>query len=568
MHCETCPLRKRPTLVLVGYPNVGKSSIFNMLSGKYAEVSNYSGTSVDVAKAKIEYGELIDTPGIGDLRSHSQLGEITRKYVDRADVVINVASALTLGRDLALTQQLLENGCNLIFIVNQVDEAERRNIPVDYEKLSAYLGMDIIKTIATKNVGRKNVLHAIENKIQSLPMRPNRTPHAGKIHGMCAGFTQSHSPIAQKIDKLLLNPLIGWPVAIGILCAIFAILGIVISGYIVDGTIAAIDKFYIPAISACITRWLGNNLFAEIFAGEFGILTMGVKMIFGILLPLIAGFYAIMSLLEDSGYIPRLAALSNKFFYLFGLNGNATIPMLLGFGCGAMGTISTRILRTKKEKIIATAIIGIGIPCSAQQGIIIALLASLHSITAWFIYAFTMLIVILASGKILCMLVREPVSNFEMDLPPLRLPSAKNCLRKTWHRAINFLRESLLIFAVSFPIIAVLHSFGFLHWLQKKLSPIVENLLHLPGEFSNIFIMGILRRDFASVGVFDMAQTMLTKPQILTATVVLSLFVPCINALMVIWKERGWRMACGIWGSTFVISIAVGSILTRILEKF
>ncbi|MDR1401562.1 MAG: ferrous iron transporter B [Puniceicoccales bacterium] len=568
MSCENCPLKKRYSVILVGNPNVGKSSVFNMLSEKYTEVSNYPGTSVDVARAKMDFGELVDTPGILDFKSHSQLTGITRKYVEKADVVVNVVSALTLDRDLILTQQLLGAGCNLILVANQVDEAEKRKIVIDYEKLSERLGMSIIKTVATKKIGRENVLLAIGNRIENLTCHPNYSACTEQIPGKCTSGGNPHSRISRKIDSLLLNPLIGWPVAIAILCALFATLGIAISGYIVDGIIAAIDKFYIPLISTCVIHWLGDNLLAKILIGEFGILTMEVKMIVGILLPLIAGFYVIMSLLEDSGYIPRLASISNKFFNYFGLNGNAVIPILLGFGCGAMGTISTRILETKKEKIIATALIGIGIPCSAQQGIIIALLASLHSIWAWLIYASTLLLVMLISGKTLAMFLREPKSNFTMELPPLRLPSPRNCLRKTWHRILVFLSESLAIFTANSAVITLLHGLGFLHWLQVNLSPVVENLLHLPREFSNIFVMGVIRRDFASVGVFEMARGILTKPQILTATVVVSLFVPCVNALMVIWKERGWRMACALWGSTFTISIAVGSILTRILESF
>jgi ferrous iron transport protein B len=231
-----------------------------------------------------------------------------------------------------------------------------------------------------------------------------------------------------------------------------------------------------------------------------------------------------------------------------------------------MGTIATRLLETKKERTIATAIIGIAIPCSAQQCIIISLLASINKISVWFIYIITMSIVMGLSGKVLSLFLKGTQANFIMELTPLRWPSLKNCCRKTLRRASLFLSESLIIFTVSSIVITVLYNLGFLQWLQSSLSIIVEDFLHLPRKFSDIFVMGVIRRDLASVGVFNMAKEALTNPQIVVATVVISLFVPCINALIVIFKEQGYKMALALWGSTFVISIIVGSVLTRVLE--
>jgi ferrous iron transport protein B len=329
------------------------------------------------------------------------------------------------------------------------------------------------------------------------------------------------------------------------------------------------DKFYVPAISECFSHTLGNNLFTKLLVGEFGILTMTFKMIFGILLPLITGFYIMMSLLEDSGYLPRMAALLGRFFGFFGINGSAAIPTILGFGCGAMGTISARILGTTKEKIIVTALIGVAVPCAAQQGIIISLLASLNDVGVFFVYIAVMLVVAAITGRILNLCIRGDISHFVMDIPPLRVPSLQKCYRKTVHKARGFLCESIPLFAASSLVISVLHEYGILAYMQASLAPVVGTWLHLPREFSDVFVMGIIRRDLASVGVFNMSQNLLTTgSQILTATVVISLFVPCSNAILVILKERGWKMALNLWIATFVISMGVGAALTRISEYF
>jgi ferrous iron transport protein B len=540
-----------------------------MLSRKYAEVSNYPGTSISIAVARIHSGILIDTPGIYGLHNGSQIEEITKEYVDKADVVVNVASAMTLDRDLVFTKQLMSMSRNLILVVNQIDEADRRGIFIDYEELSETLGIKVIKTIAPKNIGKHELIHALKDDMLSFCPLSKDGSDVGKIIDKCVTIKNVGPRASQKIDKLLLSPITGIPVAIFVLYALFKVLGVVISGHVVDYFIAAIDRFYVPVVSQYSISLFGDNLFSKILSGEFGAFTMVVKVIFGILLPLITGFYVVMSLLEDSGYIPRLTVLTNRFFNFLGLNGDAIIPILLGFGCGAIGTISARILSTKREKVIATALIGIGIPCAAQQGIIISLLASLNNADVWFIYIIVMASVIILSGKALSFFIKGDNSDFIMDLPPLRVPSFKNCSRKTIYRSRDFIRESLPIFTISSVFITILNEYGFLNLLQSSLSPIVEDLLHLPKEFSDVFVMGIIRRDLASVGVFNMSRSILTtNAQILTATVVISLFVPCINAIIVIWKERGWKMALMLWIGAFIISVAVGSALTRVLEFF
>ncbi|MDR1433437.1 MAG: ferrous iron transporter B [Puniceicoccales bacterium] len=571
MACGSCALKKRYKIVLVGNPNVGKTSIFNMFSRKYAEISNYPGTSVAFASTKLHFGELIDSPGIYDISEDSPAAKITKECIEEADVIVNVVNALTLDRDLTLTLQLLNTRKKMVFVVNQVDEAKKRGISIDLEELTRSLNLDVVEAVAVKNIGRYEIMRAIISAVHRhchCPLLANccSAARVEDITARCMSSNVVVPPPYQKIDRLLINPIVGWPIAIMILFALFKILGVFISGVVVDHLLASIDRWYVPFVSKIVMAGFGDGMISEILVGEFGVLTMVVQMVFGILFPLIVGFYVFMSALEDSGYIPRLATLANKGYNFLGLNGSAIIPTLLGFGCGAMGTMATRILGSRKERIIVTAMIGICVPCAAQQGIIVAMLASVGNVAVWFIYLGTMLTLMVASGKILGYFFKGSPSKFVESLPPLRIPSLKNCCRKTFHKAKHFLLESLPIFAVSSIVIAVLHRIGMLGRLQSALAPIVENLLHLPKEFADVFVMGIIRRDFASVGVLNMAKEVLTNVQIVTATVVVSLFVPCINAIIVILKEMGWKVALSLWCGTFILSIAVGAALTRILE--
>ena len=323
-----------------------------------------------------------------------------------------------------------------------------------------------------------------------------------------------------------------------------------------------------PWITSLVQNLIPLGLVDELLVGEFGILTMSVKIIFAVLLPLILAFYLFVSLLEDSGYLPRLAVLTDNILSKIGLNGRAVIPLLLGFGCGAMGTVSTRILGTARERTIVTAILGITIPCAAQQGIIIAMLAAVGGLKVWFAYLAIIGVVMIVSGSVLNKLLYGQSSDLLIDLPPIRLPLLRNIVQKTTFRVWNFLSEAVPLFIISSMIITVLGWLGFLAWLQNFLEPVVVTLLHLPAQFSDIFVMGLIRRDFASVGILDMtglnqSVRILSDLQILTASVVITLFVPCVAALIVIFKERGWKEALLLWFGTFAISILVGAIVAR-----
>ena len=544
----------------MGNPNVGKSSTFNMLSGKYAEVSNYPGTSISVAWSKMEFGILVDTPGIYDLNEQTKVAEITRKHLENSDVVINVVNALTLERDLKLTMQLLEKNYNVVLAINQVDQAEKRGKQINYAELEQ-LGVKIIKTVATKGIGKDEIIREITSDGLAIC---GINIHKNNVCLNNLALPQLSISLS-KLDKFLLHPIFGWSAVLFILYALFIFLGIFVSGIVVDYLVDLMQQHYIPVVTSSIQNIFGNNVISDIFVGEFGILTMVVQSIIGILLPLIAGFYIIMAFLEDSGYIPRMAILTKTLFNFLGLNGDAIIPILLGFGCSVMGTISTRILATKKERIIATSLIAIAIPCAAQQGIIFSMLAKVNSFGYWVAYIGIMFSLMAISGVAMNRFLPGAMTKFAMELPILRMPSIKNCYKKTLYRVRDFLLETFPVFSISSVFITVLYRYGALNWLEQKLSLIVENWLQLPSAFSNVFVMGIIRRDMASLEVLNISHNFVTSnTQVFTSVIVISLFVPCINAIVVISKELGWRLALFLWGFTFVLSVFVGGIVSRV----
>jgi ferrous iron transport protein B len=265
--------------------------------------------------------------------------------------------------------------------------------------------------------------------------------------------------------------------------------------------------------------------------------------------------------MEDSGYLPRLATLVDRSLNAIGLNGSAVIPLILGFGCVTMATITTRLLGNDREKRIAAAILQFAIPCSAQLAVVAALLAG-AGFAAMVIYSVTIFGVFVIVGTVLHRLLPGTATPFLIDLPPMRLPRLDNLVRKTAYRAYFFMKEATPWFFAGALGVGTLQLTGLLALWQDLLAPITTGWLQLPRAASAAFVMGMVRRDFGAAGLYQLT---LTPDQIVVALVTITLFTPCIASLMVMMKERGWKEASIVWLGTWVVAFLVGGLLSQLL---
>lgn len=595
-------------LVLAGNPNVGKSVFFNALTGMYVDVSNFPGTTVDVSHGKFENYVVIDTPGVYGVSSFNDEERVARDVILYGDVILNVVDALHLERDLFLTLQIIDMGKPVIVALNMMDDVERNGIKIDVEKLSELLGVPVIPTVAVKGIGLEKVKNNIKNakvgnvddklkeyleeyknkveyqsealmlledddatserlNIKTLGKREEiyrlRRERVDKIVESVIIKEGKGNKVRQKISSLTLNPVTGIPILVLVLYLVFKVIGVWVAGDIVGVTEETIMVgHYEPFIRNIVLKLFSENSFMyRLLAGEFGILTLTPTYVIGLLTPLVIAFYFFMSLMEDSGYLPRIAALVDRVLSFFGLNGRAIIPIILGFGCITMATITTRLLGTKREKIIATILLGFTIPCSAQLGVIAGMIAPLGT-KYILIYAFTILIVFALTGTVLNKTLPGESSELFIDLPPMRLPKISNVLKKTWTKTLMFLKEATPLFALGALIITLLEETKIIYKIQDAFKPITESLLRLPKEAANAFIMGIIRRDFGAAGLTELS---LTPEQTVVALVTITLFVPCIASIIVIFKERSKKEAALIWLGSFVLAFLVGGALAFLI---
>ncbi|MCR3921646.1 MAG: ferrous iron transport protein B, partial [Firmicutes bacterium] len=360
-----------------------------------------------------------------------------------------------------------------------------------------------------------------------------------------------------------MRPLTGIPILLVVLYAMFWFVGVFVAQTVVELTEEVVmSGYYGTFIANFIHRFLAAGTFlGDLLVGEFGVLTMAPIYLLGLLLPLVIGFYIVLSLMEDSGYLPRLATLVDRLLTGLGLNGRAVIPMILGFGCVTMATITTRLLGSNRERLIATVLLGVTIPCSAQLGVIAGLIAPLGFSYLLF-YVLTIFIVFVVLGTALNKVLPGESTYLLIDLPPLRLPRLKNVFSKTYMKSLAFMKEAAPLFVLAAVLITTLQYIGVLTWMQNSLAPLTVGWLGLPAEASTSFIMGIMRRDFGAAGLYSLA---LTPVQTLVGLVVITLFVPCIASIMVMVKERGWREGLYIWTGSLLIAFFVGGILARII---
>ena len=649
MHCHSpSQVRISPggSIALVGHPNVGKSVIFQRLTGQHATISNYPGTTVEVTRG-VARGlpgvVFVDTPGVVTFPPQSEDELVTARVLlnERLEAILQVGDAKNLRRTLLLTIQLAEMGIPLVLALNMMDEADARGVVVNHELLAEYLTFPVVPTAAIHGKGVNELVEAVQTadhphfrltyppeieaalaeaslRVPEAPVKSRYLallwlsgdpvsevwlkerldsrqlaelvemreslqlsfvePLVSVIQRTRLDYVQmvAHATILQTgsdkkqgrfdFSRLTTHPVWGIFILVGVLGAILWFVGIFGAGTLVgvleENVFAEILN---PWVTRVVTQLVPFPLAVDFLVGEYGQWTMGVTYALALILPIVTTFFLAFGVLEDSGYLPRLAALSNRFFQAMGLNGKAVLPMVLGLGCVTMATLTTRVLESKRERVLVTLLLALAVPCSAQLGVVLGMLAAV-SLQATLIWVGVVVSVMLAVGWLAARVLPGERTTLLVDLPPLRFPLLSNVIVKTLARLEWYLKEVVPLFLLGTGLMFVLHITGLLDMLILAGQPLVAGWLGLPPQASAAFLMGFLRRDFGATGLFVMqSQGLLNPLQVVVAMTTITLFIPCVASVMMIAKERNWRTALGIIALIFPLAFLVGGLMNRLL---
>ena len=640
----------RRRFILVGNPNVGKSVIFGLFTGRYATVSNYPGTTVEVSRGLMGLpdggeAELIDSPGVNTLIPTSEDERVTRDILlsTEADAILNVIDAKNLKRGLFVTLQLAEMGLPVVVALNMYDEAGERGIEIDLKRLSELIQTHVQPTIATQRWGvdklKELLLQArmpsipviyppeIERAVRTIEkilpeeMKAKRAvalmllsgdetiegyiktilpdKELDRIKAIATGLEARYSePLGYIINRERLktveriirecvhikerrvgglagevlgrysiHPFWGLFILAGVLFAMYEFVGVVGAGMVADFIEETIFGSYLnPWATRVVEALIPYEPLQAFLVGDYGVITMALTYAIAIVLPIVGFFFIFFGVLEDSGYLPRLAIMVDRVFKLIGLNGKAVLPMVLGLGCDTMATMTTRILSTRKERIIVTLLLALGVPCSAQLGVILGMLGAL-SLKATVVWAGVVVAVLFLVAFLSSKVVPGDTSDFILEIPPIRVPQLSNIALKTLVRVEWYLKEAVPLFILGTMVLFFMDRTGLLTLLEFYAEPLITGFLNLPAETTAAFIVGFLRRDYGAAGLYALQKEGVLEPvQVVVSLVTLTLFVPCIANFFMIIKERGLKIAIYMALFIFPFAILVGGVTNMVLR--
>ncbi|HEX7809923.1 MAG TPA: nucleoside recognition domain-containing protein, partial [Thermoanaerobaculia bacterium] len=388
------------------------------------------------------------------------------------------------------------------------------------------------------------------------------------VDGLIADVMAETGPRSRDVlGALCMHRIWGVPILIGVLYVAWLFVGKFGAGTLVDFVETSIFEAYVnPWATRFVTFAVPVQFIRDLLVGPYGVITMALTYAIAIVLPVVMTFFTLFGILEDSGYLPRLAVMLHRTFRRMGLNGKAVLPMVLGLGCDTMATLTTRVLETKKERVIVTILLALGIPCSAQLGVIMAMLGRLGG-PATMIWLGVTLSTIFIVGFLSSKILPGESGDFIVELPPMRMPRLSNILIKVLARTEWYLKEAVPLFILGTLVLYVLDVTHLLTVLQRALAPVVVGALGLPAEAANAFVIGFLRRDYGAAGLFAMQRGGALDPkQTIVALTVITLFIPCVANFLVMVRERGKRAALAIAAFITAYAFAIGTLLNMVLR--
>ena len=637
-------MNEHKQIVLTGQPNCGKSTIFNEVAGYQSFASNFPGATVEYVQSHVsicgETFDVIDLPGIYSLTSIDQATQESQRYLinKSVDVIINVVDASILGRSLELTLQLMELEIPMVLCLNMMDEAKRKGIQINTEKLSEILGVPVLTTVASHGIGVQELFEEalktvqkpslarhlkasrdVEVVIASLsrflkkewtPRKAGISPHLmatkllesdpffeniigqthphifekvkeyqkklaishgkssdevinGERHMLCmtifekaAIMTKPELKLKDRVDQALMHPLWGYVFLVLILLSFFQIIfkfGALLEGPLLEG----FDSLTAPLVNLASEGGFLQMILHSLRDGIGG----GLSIVLPYLFPFLIG----LAIMEDIGYLPRVAFLMDTFMHRIGLHGTAVIPAVLGYGCNVPAVMATRILESPRDRFIA-AFIATMVPCAARMTIIFGLVgAYLGGMAAFGIY-FLNLIVIAITGSILTKLLPEDTPGMMLEIPAYHAPQAKVVLHKTWFRMKEFIVIAWPLLIAGSVVLSLVEHFNWVYALNQGLRPVTW-LLGLPDAVGTTLIFGVLRKElsmlmlFQALGTRDIS-TVMTLGQILVFTIFVVFYVPCVGTIGVLGKQIKARRTTIIVLATFVMALILG-LVTR-----
>ncbi len=586
------------TLLLMGPPNVGKSVIFNRLTGLNVCVANYVGTTVEYASGNIDLGgeryTLVDVPGTYSLEATCEAeavavemlrGKPGQKVTGHCsetpgaghapgtpEAVVCVIDANNLESSLYLLMQLLQEGLPVVAALNRGDLAQQKGHRIDAFSLSRELGIPVIPTVA---VSGKGIPELKEILLDTVKTAENKTPPQEKIleadwkqvEELCQKVLQVESQrpfLRWNWDKLLTSPWPGLPLALLILGLVFLLVvgaGMGLRQYVL---LPVFEGLLFPHLKAFVSGILPTGTLQNILIGEYGFLIKGIEWPFALVLPYVISFYFALGLLEDSGYMPRLAVLLDGLLNRIGLPGTGVIPLLLGYGCAIPAILASRSMNTQKERTILTVIVCLTVPCISQTGALIALLYEHSPLLVPALVALAVLSMI-GTGFLLNSFLKGGLTDTLMEIPELLLPRGEVIIKKVWARIKHYLVDGALPMIGAVALAAFLYETGIMAYLGNLLSPLVVNWLGLPGEAAIPLVLGVLRRELA---VLPLLELELTTLQIFVGAAVGLFYVPCIAVIAVLVREFRFSFAAFILLLTTAGAFLIGGLLLRLGSLF